>query len=126
MPAPLSGPGLGLLIPQNLYPSELVNAPYDYGTNFVGLNSGDQIPVPAGTWYISLGMYLLAEFLDPVTNTWIFVAAGTQEPGAPIYVKSDGFNWRISNRLACPVGGIVLSGGSSQVQATATCTPSTG
>jgi hypothetical protein len=126
MPSPLSGPGLGLLLPQNLYPSELVNAPYDYGTNHLVLNAGDQIPVPAGNWYISLGMYLFAEYLDPVNNQWTWVASGTWQPGAPFYVKSDGFNWRISNRLACPVGGVVLSGGASQVQATATCVPSTG
>jgi hypothetical protein len=126
MPSPLSGPGLGLQIPTNLYPSELVNAPYDYGTNTVGLNAGDEIPVPAGTWYISLGMYLIAEFLDPVTNIWTFVAAGTQGVGAPLYVKSDGFNWRIANRLACPVGGIVLTGGSGYVQASTTATASSG
>ena len=55
MPTPLSGPGVGLPIPQNLYPSELSNAPYDYGTNQLALAPGQQIPLPAGPWYISCG-----------------------------------------------------------------------
>src|SRR6266446_551228 len=118
MPTPLSGPGLGLQIPQNLYPSELTSAPYDYGTNRVGLPAGTEIPVPAGVWYISLGMYLIAEYFDPVMNVWVWAASGMWNMGAPFYVKSDGFNWRIANRLACPVGAVVLAGGTGQVQAT--------
>jgi hypothetical protein len=125
MPAPLSGPGLGLQIAQNLYPSELTNAPYDYSTNQVALVGGQQIPIPAGDWYISLGEYLMLEYLDPVVGVWLIVASGTNTFG-PLFVKSDGFNMRISNRLATPVGGVVLTGGSSYVQATTTVTAASG
>jgi len=121
MPAPLSGPGVGLGLPQNLYPSQLTNAPYDYQTNCVGLPGGTQIPVPAGTYYVSLGMYLWLEFLDPILGVWVPVASGTNTYGS-LYVKSDGFNYRIANRLGTPVGGIVLTGGSLYVQATTTLT----
>src|SRR5262252_1351075 len=102
MPAPLSGPGAGLNIAQNLYPSQIFNSGYDFGSNQVALNSGDEIPVPSGVWYIGLGFYLTLEYLDPVLGVWISTACGTWQTG-PIYVKSDGFNFRVANRTACPV-----------------------
>jgi hypothetical protein len=120
MPAPLSGPGVGLQLPQNLYPTELGNAPYDYSSNRIGLTGGQQIPVPAGCWYLNLGFYLLAEYYDPITTSWTIAAAGANQVGAPFYVKSDGFNWRVSNRCGTPVGGIVVASGGSYVQATTT------
>ena len=39
----LSGPGIGLPLPQNLYPSYLQNAPIDTPTNKVALAAGDAI-----------------------------------------------------------------------------------
>jgi hypothetical protein len=116
MPGPLSGPGIGLPIPQNLYPSELLAMPLDYNTNKVCLNAGDEMPLPAGTLLVDLGGYLTLEFLDPLTNTWqMGVAPGWA--GAPSYVKSDGFNVRLANRLGCPIGGVVTApGNGSYVQ----------
>jgi hypothetical protein len=125
MPAPLSGPGLGLQLAQNLYPTALTNAPYDYSTNNIGLTGGQQVPIPAGDWYISIGMYLWLEFYDPVLTAWVPVASGTNAFG-PLFVKSDGFNFRIANRLACPVGGIVLFGGVGLTQSTTTITANSG
>lgn len=118
MPTPLSGPGVGLPLPQNLYPSELFNAPYDFSTNKVGLAPGQELPIPAGTWYVHLGSYLILEFLDPVTGVWQFAPNGAWEGGLK-YVKSDGFNVRIANRTGCIVGAVVTSyGNGSYVQAT--------
>jgi len=118
MPAPLSGPGLGLQVAQNLYPSQLSNAPYDYSTNGVALVGGQALPIPAGVWYVSLGMYLFAEWFDPIQGVWTEIAAGCTQAG-PLYVKSDGFNFRIANRMGTPVGGVVLTGGDGNyVQAT--------
>lgn len=117
MSQPLSGPGVGLPLPQALYPAALANAPYTGSTNRLCLNAGDQIPIPAGTWYIGTGSYCIVQYLDPVSNTWRAV------PGAPwdnslTYVKSDGFNFRIANMLGCPVGGVVVApGNGSYVQA---------
>jgi hypothetical protein len=127
MPTPLSGPGVGLPLPQNLYPSEIGAglAPYDYPTNEIALVGGQQVPIPAGDWYVSLGQYLWLEYYDPVQTLWVSVASGTNTYG-PLFVKSDGFNFRITNRLACPVGGVVLASSGSFVQATTSITVSTG
>ena len=119
MPAPLSGPGIGLSLPQALYPSALQNAPIDVSTNKVCLNAGDQLPIPAGDWYVSLGSYLVLEMLDPVTGIWTFAAAAAWNNGVS-FVKSDGFNVRIANRLGCPVGGVIIAPGSGYVQASTT------
>src|SRR5208337_86148 len=53
MPVPLAGPGQGLPFPQNLYPSELLNAPYDPSSNRQALAPGNSIVLPAGDGYIS-------------------------------------------------------------------------
>ncbi|HSV26166.1 MAG TPA: hypothetical protein VLJ17_24470 [Xanthobacteraceae bacterium] len=117
MPTPLSGPGVGLPLPQNLYPSELGNSPYDFSSNKQALAPGQELPIPAGNWYVNLGSYLVLEFLDPITGVWQFAPA-TAWNGAVQYVKSDGFNVRIANRTGCLVGAVVTSyGNGSYVQA---------
>lgn len=118
---PLSGPGVGLALPQNLYPTELTSAPLDLPSNKQTLNAGDQLTVPAGEWLISLGSYLVLEFDDPLTppGSWTMAATAAWQSGL-IYCKSDGFNYRISNRLGCPVGGVVIAPGSGYVQASTT------
>lgn len=119
MPAPLSGPGVGLPINQNLYPHELNNAPYDTAANRVTLAPGQSVVLPAGDWYVSLGFYLFLQFLDPVTNTWSTGASGGWESSV-FFAKSDGFNCRVANMLCCPIGAVVTQYGSSYVQATTT------
>lgn len=125
MPTPLSGPGLGLPLPQYLYPSELNNAPLDSSNNKIALAPGDQLPVPAGTWYIDLGKYNVLQYLDPVTNTWSLLADGAWTMG-PLYIKSDGFNIRVANLTGCPVSASVLATGSGFVQSTTTLTATGG
>jgi hypothetical protein len=119
MPAPLSGPGLGLQIPQALYPTALANAPLDTNTNKVCLNAGDELQLPSGDLYVSLGSYLVLEFLDPVTGIWTIGAAAAWNDGI-YFVKSDGFNVRVANRLGCPIGGVIIAPGSGYVQASTT------
>ena len=58
----ISGPGVGLPYPQNLYPSELQNAPQDASSNRLALAPGDSFVLPAGDWYISLGMYNVLQY----------------------------------------------------------------
>src|SRR5215475_6942939 len=106
MPQFLSGPGQGLEIPQNLYPSQLRNAPQDAGTNQVGLFPGDTFVLPAGDWYVDLGQYLVLQYLDPVTGCWAFSVAPGWTSGM-IHVSSDGFNVRVANLTSCPVGAVV-------------------
>ena len=119
MPTPLSGPGVGLPLPQYLYPTALQNAPIDSPTNKIGLAPGDQLPIPAGTWYIGLGNYTTIEFLDPVTNTWIMSTAGSWT-GGWTYIKSDGFTVRLANRTGCPVSASVTAYGTGWVQSSTT------
>lgn len=122
MGAQISGPGVGLEIPQFLYPSQIIpgTIPYDVGTPQVCLNAGDELPIRAGNWYISLGTYCVLEWLDPLTTSWQIVATASRTQG-PMFVKSDGFNLRVANRLGCPVGAVVTApGNGSYVQASTT------
>lgn len=116
---PLSGPGVGLQLPQNLYPTELNNAPYDFPSNYIGLAAGDALPIPRGDWLISLGSYCVLQYDDPLTplGTWVIAATAAWDSGL-LYVQSDGFNYRIANMTGCPVGGLVNAYGSGYVQAT--------
>lgn len=125
MPAPLSGPGLGLALPQSLYPTQLGNAPYDANTNRIGLPAGTALPIPAGNWYLTLGMYSVLQFLDPVTGLWVMgQTAGWA--GGVIPIKSDGFSVRVANLLGCPTGAVVAAFGSAYVQSTTTIAPTPG
>lgn len=125
MPTPLSGPGIGLPLQANLYPSELYNAPYDLPGSRVALAPGDELPIQAGTWLINTGIYCTIEYLDPVTNTWS-MGSNAAWVGGHVYVKSDGFNVRVANRLGCPVSAVVAAYGSGYVQASTTVVPTPG
>jgi hypothetical protein len=117
----ISGPGVGLPIPQNLYPSLLNNAPIDPSSNSVILEPGEVLVIPAGDWLIALGSYLVIQFLDPVSGIWTF-AAGSAYTRGLTYVPSDGFTIRIANLTGCVVGAVVAAPGTSYVQATTTIT----
>jgi hypothetical protein len=121
MPSVLSGPGLGLSLPQSLYPSELQNAPYDFSNNKNTLAPGTALQIPAGDWYLSLGMYLVLQYLDPVTNQWTTAASGGWETGV-MHVTSDGFNLRVANLTGCVVAASITNAGSGYAQATTTIT----
>jgi hypothetical protein len=121
MPQFLSGPGVGLAFPTNLYPSELTNAPLDNPGNQLGLAPGDVLVLPAGDWYVSLGFYLVLQFLDPVTNVWQMSSSSAYHRGM-LHCSSDGFNCRIANLTGCVVSASVVNGGTNYVQATTTIT----
>ncbi len=117
----LSGPGLGLPYPQSLYPSELNNAPQDIPGNRLALAPGDTYVIPAGDYMFSLGLYLVPQFLDPITNIWV---TGTSASYArdTNFISSDGFNVRIANLTGCVVSASVINPGTNYVQATTTIT----
>lgn len=121
MPSPLSGPGLGLPFPQNLYPSQLQNAPQDPSSNRLSLAPGDTFVIPAGDWYISLGFYNVIQYLDPVTGVWATGSGASQTRGL-LFVKSDGFNCRVANLTGCVFSASVINGGTGYVQSTTTIT----
>lgn len=121
----INGPGIGLPLAQNLYPSDLNNAPYDSPTNHITLGAGDTLPIPAGHWMVNPGQYSVIQFLDPVTGTWN-MGPNAAWTGGHQFVISDGFNVRVANLLGCPVSAVVAAPGSGYVQAstTITATPS--
>lgn len=123
MAQPLSGPGVGLPLPQNLYPSELFGLAYDSSNPYFGLEAGEALTIPAGDWYIGVGQYSILQYLDPQTGLWRGVEA-TRD--GVTFVKSDGFTTRIANLTGCPVGGVVTAAGSGYVAGSTTVTPSAG
>jgi hypothetical protein len=108
-----------LPLPQNLYPSELGGASLDTSGNKVTIPAGAAIPVPPGEWNVGLGMYLLLQFLDPITNTWVMTASGGWQ-GTFHKIFSDGYNYRVANLLACPIGAAITNAGGNYVQASTT------
>jgi hypothetical protein len=121
MPVPLAGPGQGLPFPQNLYPSEVQNAPQDASSNRLALAPGDVFVLPAGDWLISLGMYCVLQYLDPVTNTWVMSSGAAWHRGT-IFTSADGFTQRIANLTGCVVSAAIINGGTNYVQSTTTIT----
>jgi hypothetical protein len=121
----ISGPGVGLVLAQNLYPSELNNAPYDTPTNRLCLAGGQSLVLPAGDWYISLGLYCVLQFQDPVTGAWQTNSSESYDRGLK-FIKSDGFTVRVANMTGCPISAGVAAYGSGYVQATTTITATPG
>src|ERR1017187_3187303 len=98
----LSGPGLGLPPPQNLYPTLLLNAPVDASSNRIGLAAGQVFNLPAGNWLVPLRSYCILQYQDPVNGNWTMGATAAWDGGTK-FVKSDGFSIRIANLTGCPV-----------------------
>ena len=119
----ISGPGVGLQLPQNLYPSELFNAPYDFSTNYQTLAGGDALVIPNGAHWVDPGSVGVIQYNDPVTGIWRGLASAR---GQPQMIISDGFSWRIANLTGCPVAAIVVVGGSAYVAGGVSVTPSAG
>jgi hypothetical protein len=117
----ISGPGLGLPLPQNLYPSELQYAAQDSSSNHVGLAPGDTFVVPAGDWYVNLGNICVLQYLDPVTNTWA-MGPNAAWAGGQQFLCSDGFTTRVANLTGCPVSATVYFQGGGYTQASTTIT----
>lgn len=118
----ITGPGVGLPYPQNLYPSQLQNAPPDAPTNRIALAPGDTLPIPAGDWFINVGQYCFLQFLDPVTGLWS-MGPNAAWNGGHQFVVSDGFNVRVANLTGCPLSSSITNyGAGGYVQATTTIT----
>jgi hypothetical protein len=84
---------------------------------------GDELLLQAGaTWTIPAGDFLvtsitgLSQFqqFDPITETWRPV--GNTPPG-PIFVTSEGNNYRMANQSGCAVGAFVTAKGSGYTSA---------
>ena len=121
----ITGPGVGLPPPGNLYPAYLSGNPYDAPSNRVGLEPGNALYVPttSNRFLIDPGAVSVPQFLDPVTGTW----RGFTAQRGPFHLNMDGaFAVRIANLTGCPVAAIVAGGGTGFAQATATITANVG
>ena len=107
----ISGPGVGLPYPQNLYPSELNNSDVDAPTNLVGLAPGDAIPVPSGRFMVDPGPVGVVQWLDPVTGIW---RTHSSARGQPWTFYGDGFTRRVANLTGCAVAAVVAGGGTGR------------
>ncbi|MDE2097097.1 MAG: hypothetical protein KGL39_07615 [Patescibacteria group bacterium] len=123
--ASLSGPNVGLQVAQYLYPSELTNAPVDFGSNRLSLAPGDILALPRGNWLVDPGLYGVIWYRDPTTGE-ITIASDAGWNGGIQEVASDGFNVGVANLTGCPVNAVVTNGGSGYAQATTTLAPSLG
>ena len=110
----LASPGLGLPLPTTLYPTEIgaLLAPYDYGQNVIDLAPATQIPIPRGTWLVSIGRVSVLQMQDPVTGIWRIHPWTYAARNGVIQIDSDGFNYRIANLTGCPVSAVVVAAGS--------------
>ena len=128
MPQPLSGPGLGLPLPQALYPTNLYNSPYTAPTNQFDIGPAGTQPVPAGNWFAVGGQYSVPQYLNPVTQQWtdIFPRALLTSNGWGMMLVSDGFNVRIANTTDTAYAATVSAAGSGYVQSSTTVTAGTG
>lgn len=123
----IAAPGMTVPPPGNLYPSELYSAPIDAPTNYLTLNAGDGLAIPAQSnqYLVDLGLYSDLEFLDPTTGIWRPMISAAMRPGM-VHIQSDGVTKRIVNRLGCPIAAIVAGGGTGFAQTTATITANVG
>ena len=123
----ISGPGIGLPYPQNLYPSQVGGNAPDTPSNKISLVPGDTLPVPAGDWFINTGQYLVLQFLDPISNAWS-MGPNAAWIGGHQFVTSDGFNVRVANLTGCICSAVVESYGTAgtYLQATTTIVASEG
>ena len=119
----IGGNGVGLPVPQTLYPASLNNIPYEGATNYASIAPGQRVIIPPGWWWYSPGPNVLSQYLDPVTGIWR--GYNSARLGAK-RLWSDGANFSIFNPTGCPVAAIVTAQGSGYVQSTTTVTPSTG
>lgn len=126
MPQPLSGPGLGLSLPQQLYPANLTNGEVTTPCNQFTLAPGEALPIPAGRWLVTPGKYCSVQYLDPVTTAWTLIRDNLTDYGGALQIWSDGFNVRVANLTGCVVGATVTNGGTAYVAGSTTITPSTG
>lgn len=125
MPQILNGPGVGLPLPQQLYPAIALNsAPLTPPSNQFDLKPAATFVLPAGRWIVSTTATVCAlQWLNPITQQWTNLAA----PAAfAMTIKSDGFNWRVANLSDSAFGGIVTAAGTGYAQATTTVTAGTG
>ena len=101
----IGGVGIGLPYP----PNNFGFAPFG-GTNQIVLPSGGTYIIPAGTYMAAPGPYTMLQVLDPVSGLWVTISTSASQ--VPMYVNSDGGNYRLANLTGQMVGAIMTNIGS--------------
>lgn len=83
------------------------------------LQGGAARIIPAGTWLLDLGSYTSFQEYDPVQGQWVSPGGAGSYGETPIYVNSDGVNYRAANLCGTIVGANVTTAGSGYTSATA-------
>jgi hypothetical protein len=110
-------PQITLPPPQALYPNVVLGNPQVVATNRVSLPPGGDILIPSGRFFVSPGQYSQIQAYDPVSGTWVPYTTATLNE--PMYVESDGSNFRIINPTGFPVGAQMNANGSGYTSAPA-------
>lgn len=103
--------GVGLPYPSTTFPTTVGVPPFPgfNRTNQLSLAPGGCSTIPPGYFMVDPGKFSVVQALDPITNTWKMF--GTTDQKAPLFVNSDGFNFRVINPLGCVVGVLLTASG---------------
>ncbi len=86
-------------------------------TNVFSLPAGATRLIPAGTWFITPGLYSCVQELEGITGIWRAIGTGYGNATATDYVNSDGNNFRVANQSGCAVGAVVTTAGAGYTSA---------
>lgn len=95
------------------------------GATAITLPASTSWLIPSGTFLLYRGPYTSFEYLDPVTGVY---RVCNSVPNGPMFIDSEGGNFRLSNSTGCVVGALITNAGSSLTNGinTVTVTPSAG
>lgn len=71
--------------------------------------------IPAGTWLLDPDPYTCVQEYDPVQNQWLSPGGAGSFGDGPLYINSDGVNYRAINLCGTIVGANVTTAGSGYV-----------
>lgn len=121
----IGGPGLGLPLPQAVYPQPAGVDPYVPPSNKFALSPAQTFVIPAGDWVVqSTGTISAIQWLDPIRQEWVNYSG----PGSALAmrIRSDGANWRVNNLSDAAYAATVTAAGSNYVQSSTVVTAGTG
>jgi hypothetical protein len=84
-------------------------------SNDLSLAAGAIWTIPSGQWFLNPGFYTIIQNLDPISGLWLDVGAGAD--AGPVYVESDGYNYRLANLTGCMIGAVVTNAGTGYTSA---------
>jgi len=80
--------------------------------NRISLAAGETWTIsPAGWYWVLPGPYTTIQVNDPILQTWVAIGGCGTGNAEPIYMSSDGINYRLANLTGQPVGATVTAAG---------------